>query len=113
MKVAFILVLALALGGCVSKGTPPLTAQQKFDLACRYADSPALEPAIPLIQGLLLAKFGQEASLAFQGFVQTVKTTCGQPLDLSDSVAVIQRIYDAGGNIVALVAKSQGKPEAP
>lgn len=102
VSIALAMVL---LAACA--GQRPLSTQERFDLACHYADNPALEPLIPLVQGLLLAKFGEEASLAFQGFVSTVKTTCGQPLDLANAGAVIQRVYDAGGNIVALVAKSQ------
>lgn len=89
--------------------TGPAAKQAEFDQACKYASGAlaAAKPAIPLVQGLLLARFGQDASTAFQVAIQVIQTGCGQPLDVTSPDAVIQRIYDAGGQIVALVVKSQ------
>ncbi len=112
MKHVVLGIASLLLASCatVPAGTPaPVKAQANFDLACKYANGTldAARPALPLIEGLILAKLGQDPSTAFAAAIQLITTTCSAPLNIADSAAVIQRVYDAGGQIVALVVKSQ------
>lgn len=103
------LAIAAGLASCATGPGTGSSAQADFDRACKYANGvlSAAEPIIPIAQGLIQAKFGNDSSLAFQSFVSTVKTTCGKPLDLANAAAITQRIYDAGGHIVALIVQSQ------
>lgn len=97
----------LGLGACANAQVNG--DQAKFDRACGYANGvlSAGEPVIPIAEALLRARFGAEAGLAFTSFVETIRATCGAPLDISNAGAVIQRVYDAGGNIAALIVKAQ------
>lgn len=111
MKRQALIFSALTLASCASNiaaSTP--NAQAKFDRACGYANGvlSASAPMLPIAKGLILANWGTDSALAFDSAISVVKTTCGKPLDLTNSAELIQRVYDAGGQIVALIVKSQG-----
>lgn len=109
MKFIGAILICVALAGCASAG-PNLTAAQaaqaNFNQACKFAGG-AAATAGPLVP-LLASKLGDDGMLALQSFLLAIATTCGKPLDINNSDAVIQNVYDIAGQVIALVVKAQG-----
>ncbi len=109
MKHALTFPALLLLSACagVKPGSGPLTSQQYFDVACHYA-SDAVKVAKPFIPELG-ARLGPNGPAALGAAVAVIGTACANPLDISNAAAVTQRVYDAGGQIVALVVQVLGQ----
>lgn len=79
--------------------------QADFDRACTYANG-AIGVAGPLVP-VIAPKLGESGTLAVQSLIAAVKTTCGKPLDVNNADAIVQNVYDIGGQVIAIVLKSQ------
>ena len=81
------------------------TAQSRFDQACKFANG-AVGVARPLLP-VLDPEIGVDARLAIRSLFVTIETACTAPLDVENSADVTQRIYDAAGQVIALVVHAQ------
>lgn len=106
---------AIALAACAhvdvpTNATPEQVAaaktaelQANFDQACKYGGG-VWQIAKPLAAvPAIAAKIGDKGKLAIAALDSAIRVTCAQPLDLRSASAVTQRIYDAGGAVMALV----------
>lgn len=124
-KLYIPIVIAALLAGCAHlapidpTAPPPTTAelaaaqaavkQANFDMVCKYAGG-AWAIAKPVAQvPAVKAKLGVDGALAVQALNTFVTTTCGTPLDINNADAIIQRGYDIGGQVVALVISAQSQ----
>lgn len=111
-KLIIVTAIAVAIAGAgllVGCGTAPPNAtpaekkQAAFDAACKYGGGvwQLAKPlaAVPSID----AKLGDSGRLAVKSLDTAINVTCHSPLDVNDQDAVIQRIYDLGGQVMALV----------
>ncbi len=107
LSLILLLAAVAAMSGCA---TVPEDRQADWDKACKYSTGvlAAAGPFIPTIKGLLLARFGQDGSLVLDAAVVAINSACQAPLDVNSNPQIIQRVWDAGGEIVALVVKAQG-----
>lgn len=101
-----LLMAVASLGGCAGNTVPP-SAQANFDSACSFLKGTAAtaKPLLPLV----VAKLGPNGVLAIQTGLAAIDTTCSQPLDLSNSAAVTQRVWDIAGGVVEIVVKAQSQ----
>ena len=104
MKRLILIAAVLSLSACASAPpATPLTPQQKFDRACTYArETWTIARPIAGVPKVANA-IGESGALAVKALNTLVTTTCTQPLDVADSAAVTQRIYDVAGQVVAMV----------
>lgn len=122
---AVVFAVALALSACASvkvdPAAPPPTAEQmaaakkaalqaNFNAACKYGGG-VWSVAKPVLSSpTVSAKIGSDLRLAFKALDVFVTTTCTGTLDVSNADAIIQRGYDIGGQVVALVLSAQSAP---
>lgn len=110
-------LVGLALSACATvtvdgNATPAqikaAKLQANFDQACVYLKgaSATATPLIPLIE----QKIGKNGMLAVQAAQVAIKQTCGKPLDLSKADEITQRMFDIGGELIAIVVKAQSAP---
>ncbi len=119
-----ILVASLSLGACASvkidPTAPPPTAAQtaaakaqakqvNFDLACKYGGG-VWQTAKPILAtpniAAKIAALGPWAPPAVKALDAFVNSACGAPLDINNADAVIQRGYDAAGQVAVIVAQA-------
>ncbi len=108
MKRAYLIIAAVALASCASTpstATKDQQAQASFDQACKYGTGvvAVAKPLLPVIDG----KIGRDARLGIRALFSAIDTTCSTPLDINNASAVTQRMYDAAGQVVALVIQAQ------
>lgn len=121
MRKLSLCIAMIALAACAPRPQLPANAtpeqvatakaqqlQANFDAACKWADG-AASTAQPLVP-LLTPKIGADGSLAVTTLLTAIKTTCGQPLDVNNADAIIQRVYDDAGQVIAQVVKAQTAP---
>jgi hypothetical protein len=111
MKRIIAALAALALTACattVGPGTTPAQKKQaQFEMACKYAGG-VWQIAKPLASvPAISAKLGDSGQLAVKSLDIAITTTCTQPLDVNNQDALIQRVYDLGGQVMALVIQAQ------
>lgn len=98
-SVLYALAALLLLPGCAPKPVGVSEDQYRFDQACLWA-SGVTTTTEPLLQTLDL---DADARLAVTSLMAFVKETCSRPLDVADSKAVTQRVWDAAGRVVEAV----------
>ena len=118
-----VALLAMAsLSACahapVDPNAPPLTpaqaaaakAAQKqadFKQVCKYAGG-AWQLAKPVAElPGVKAKIGESGVLAVKALDVFVTVTCSGDLDINDADAIIQRGYDIGGKVIALILEQK------
>ncbi len=109
-------LLSLSLLGVLlvsSCGTPgqvidPQVAaqrQSRFESACRFAAG-ATAMARP-IYAAFQAQIGRDLRLGIEAGFKAIDEGCNRPLNINDMDQVTQRVYDAAGQVIALVLKAQ------
>lgn len=93
------LLAATSLSGCAAKPDDH-TSQRYFDQACTFA-SGAIAVGAPFLQRLPL---GSDRRKAADSAIAVVQEACKTPLDVHDAAAVTQRIWDAAGRVLEVVA---------
>lgn len=60
-------------------------------------------PLLPLIS----AKIGDDGITAIKAAQALISTACSEPLDINNAQAVTARVFDAAGQIAAVIVKAQ------
>lgn len=125
MRRFLVLAVAVALAGCVKVApvdptAPPPTAAQiaaakaavaqaNFKQVCKYAGG-AWQLAKPIAAvPAVAAKIGPDGALAVKALDIFVTSTCADNLDINDADAIIQKGYDIGGQVIAMIIAAQSK----
>ncbi len=103
-------IICIALSACATVptgATKDQVAQARFDQACKYATGvvAVAKPLLPVID----PKIGRDARLGIRALFASIDSACSVPIDVNNASDVTQRIYDTGGQIVALVIQAQSR----
>lgn len=104
MRLLVLSAALLTISGCATF-SKTATPQERFDAACSFlrGASATAQPFMPIIA----TKIGTDGVKAIDGARAAIATTCGAPLDVTKADAIIQRVWDTAGEVLAAVAKAQ------